>query len=163
MTRERVDLRAVEVRSPESLKRLSLEMALLQNNYDISSIWAEYLEFSTSWRAIPLESLEHAVDFLAREPSHIFLTHWHIGLDHGYNNPVTQLVAGLRERRGGPGIGAGPLLIGTYRKDSSYYTNHKVEFNRFLTENYDYFMEFKAILPRDFLNTILRALWRHLV
>lgn len=160
MSTDRVDLRKISVSSPEDMKAVALNVALLQNDWQRVFMWAEILEHETSWHVIPFENLKHAIAVLDKSLPHVFVTHWHIGWDHNHDNPVTQLVVSLKRRRGHPGIGAGPLIIGTYRRDSNYYNEES--FLPFIARTYDYHMESLVWDMEEFTDTLARELWYHL-
>lgn len=115
MESERIDFESLEVFSADVLRSLPLNVGILQDDKDESSIMALFLSHTVSaWRPFPFETFEHAIEKLEREPFHVFVTHWHIGRDHGVDNRVTRLVQRLRKDRGTPGVGRGPLLVATY-------------------------------------------------
>jgi len=160
MSPEPVDLRTMIVSSPADVIAVPLDVALLQNDEEMVFLWAEVLEHLTSWHVIPFQTLEHAIAFLEKSLPHIFVTHWHLGWDHKQDNPVTQLVARLKEQRGRPGIGTGPLIVGTYRRDSGYYDQET--FLPFIEQTYDCHMESLIWDMKEFINTLARELWYHL-
>lgn len=159
MQSDRIRLHHLAVASAEDLKRLPLEVAVLQNDLEMAETWADLMSIATSWRVTPLESLEHAVHYLERRLPHVLIIHWHRGSDHEHANPVTDLVHRLKRRRQQPGIGAGPFLAGTYWHDSDYYRDPT--FMPFIERTYDCTIDL-AEVGSDPLDTLTRELWARL-
>ena len=102
------------------LLRRPLMVGILQNQPSITSVIAHVLQRSTNWKIFSFDSFEHAREVLSEQPMHVFLTHWHIGDDHGDDSMIMCLVRRLKEIRGGPGVGAGPLLAATINQDDRF-------------------------------------------
>lgn len=160
MPLDRVDLRKLTVSSPKDIRAVPLDVALLQNDNDTVFLWADSLELFTCWHVIPFESLEHAIAYLEQSLPHVFVTHWHLDWEHTHDNPVTQLVLHLKNRRGSPGIGGGPFIVGTYNWDSDYYYDEA--FIPFLEKTYDYHTESIISEMEQFIDTLIHELWRYL-
>lgn len=157
MSTDRIDLRTLAARSPEDLRWMTLEIVLLQSHGPRAFMWADKLQHETSWKLFPLASLEHAVPFFKKTLPHVFVVHWHMGSDHDYNSAVTRLVRRIKRRRGKPGIGTGPLIIGTYHSDSC---DDFPSLIPFLKRTYDCLLEHRE--AKDLAPKVIEALWSYL-
>lgn len=157
MSPDRIDLLTLLAQSPEDLRWMPLEIALLYNVRNITFAWAERLSQETDWKLFPLASLEHAIPFFKKTVPHVLVIHWHTGWDHNYNSPVTRLVRGIKRRRGKPGIGRGPLIVGTYHQESC---EEIPSLMPFLKRTYDCLLEFGE--STHLAAKLIDALWNYL-
>jgi hypothetical protein len=130
-----IDFRNLDVDSADILKSLELKAGVLLNGPALTGTIAEMLKKETLWRVFPFESFAHTEKILERESLHVFVTHWHIGVDHDANNKVTRLVKRLKTARGGPGIGRGPFIVATVTGSADEFSPGKP----FLDATYDFY------------------------
>ena len=155
MQNDKVNLLNLKVISYKELKNIPLEVSLLQNDNDTVFSWAKILGSKTAWNIRPFEKYNDLVEVLKTWTPQIFVTHWHFGNDHRFNNPVSSVIKELKDSRGGPGIGKGPLLIGTYFED----WNYNDQFIQFLNDAYDFNKNLPIGNFDQFIVSITHRLW----
>ena len=140
------DLLSIRLDSARRVQYVPLIVGILQNDDHVAEVLATALKKRTRWRILPFDSFEHARRVALDQNLHVFLTHWHIGTDHNVDSKITRLVQTLRERRGGPGVGSGPLLAASFNPDTRSAVSA-----RGLIHEYDLFF----MIPFDLDTTIL--------
>ena len=156
MEHTRVDLRELIVPNATALTSIPLEVALLLRSWDATIVRGLILQEETKWLPLRFRSLSHAMDVLARRPVHILVVHWHVDSQHTFDNNVTQFVKTLKSKRGFPGIGSGPLLVGAWMSGTDADEDHLLEF---LRDTYDCHMNYLQTGPDEFTSWLAEQLW----
>lgn len=143
-----IDITTLENPSPDELLRLPLEVGLWQNNLESGLIANHAFSELTSWKTYWFESSSHMLDRLEHLSLHILMTHCHD--ENNNDHSIDHCADRLRVSRGSPGVGTGPLLVGTAVRFGEELLSLKKRYDLVVIIPYDAF---------ELANEVAQCLW----